>query len=658
MSKQHSSRNRAKPSAATNIEVVSGATRRTGEKSRAWRLAAVGEKLRSAYWLIPVALALLSSAGTLWNEFATDDTQQVLSNVFIRDLKNLPLAFTSSVWSFVSLDIAYAVQPYFRPLFSVLFTLNYAIFGTSPWGWHLVNILIHAAVTGFAFLVCREVTGDRKIALITASLFAVHPAHAESVAWVSGVTDPLMSLFLLPAFYLYLRHRERGGAHRLAFTALLFLCALWSKETAAALLLVVVYCELFHFPDAGPFRQRLLRAATYVGALLVPLAIYLLTRNVAMGGLLVKDELRYPFGAALLTMPLATLKYLWLLTVPVGYSYQHFTPFVSSAAQLRFILPLALLAAVAVATALWGSRAVRFGAVWFIAFLAPALASIRHFDPPYVVQERYLYLSLMGFCLVVALGINQVARRWQLAPSPRVAVALTAVLVVIWGALYARHGRFWHDTVSIFERCVVAEPDSPEAHSTLAGIYYAMGKTVAGEGHLQRALELDPQCLNARVNHSYFARQAGRIEQSIARLEEAITVVPPTPLTRSGLATAHLNLSMLYEQQKDFPRAEEHLHRSVALWNRAIGWYYLGLYYSNRERYEEALQYYEKARTMLPSNYAVIHLPIGATYERLEQFENAIAAYNRYLQLVPETVADRANVANLVRQLETKHKSK
>jgi 4-amino-4-deoxy-L-arabinose transferase-like glycosyltransferase len=190
---------------------------------------------KSYYSLIPVALGLLASANSLWNGYAIDDITQVRNNALIRELKNIPKAFTNSVWSFASNEIVFTADRYFRPLFNVLLTINYAIFGTAPWGWHLANILIHAAATYLVFLVIDQVTGSKAASMITAGLFAVHPVHAESIAWVSGVTDPLMSLFALSAFYLYLRYKRSRNLVLLAGMMLLYLLGAMTKETALAL---------------------------------------------------------------------------------------------------------------------------------------------------------------------------------------------------------------------------------------------------------------------------------------------------------------------------------------------------------------------------------------------------------------------------------------
>jgi protein O-mannosyl-transferase len=614
---------------------------------------------RRAIILIPVALAFLSSMNTLWHDFAVDDSQQVLANVVIREVKNLPLAFTKSVWSFASSEIGATSQPYYRPLFSALFTLNYAMFGTSSaFGWHLVNVLIHALVTLLVFLVCREFTESRRLALITASLFAVHPVHAESVAWISGVTDPLMSLFLLPSFYFYLRYRKSEKPYFMALTLLLFLLALWSKETAIALLVVIAYCELFHFNEAAPLKQRVVRSAILAGLFVLPVAIYMVARYQAIGAFVAGDDLRYPLSAALRTIPIAAVKYLWLMTVPVGYSYQHHTPFVMSVASWQFILPLALLVMVVGAMVWSKSRLLKFASLWFFAFLALPLAGIVNFDPEYVVQERYLYLPSMGFCLAVALGVEWLAsRQWFARPEP-VATALLVLLVVVWGAADLKANSYWYDTIKVFQRVVEADPNSALARASLSITYSSAGRPRDAEAESRKALELDPHCISAYSNLSFFSRQAGKLDEAIGYLEQAKAQVALTPITRTHLATAYLNLGLLYAQRKDFELAEKTLQESNALWSRTIGYYYLGQYYFGRERYEEALSLYQEVARRTPDNYPPVYLGIGSSYERLLQVDKAVAAYNKYLELAPADVPDREEVLTRIRRIQPPTKTK
>jgi tetratricopeptide (TPR) repeat protein len=633
-----------KPASEVVTEPVEESRETAPGKVKLWRKAII---------LVPVVLAFLFSMNSLWNDFATDDTQQVLGNVFIRDLKNLPLAFTTSVWSFASSDIGATAQPYYRPLFSALFTINHAMFGvTSAFGWHLVNILVHMLVTLFVFIVCKEFTQSGKIALITASLFAVHPAHAESVAWISGVTDPLMCLFLLPAFYFYLLYQKSGKAYFIALTLLLFLLALWCKETAMALPLVIAYCELFHFNQSVPLSKKIARLSVLAALFVIPVVIYLLVRYKAVGAFVASGEVRYPLIASIQTIPIAMAKYLWLMLVPVGYSYHHLTPFVTSIISLQFLAPLLLLVVIIGAIVLSRSALLKFAGVWFLAFLAPALAGIANFDPPYVVQERYLYLPLMGFCLAIALGIEWLASHQKIAQYKHLTTALVVLLVIIWGVAYLKANFYWYDTISVFQRAVEADPQNAEARAALSITYASTGRPREAEAESRKAVEIDPQCGAGYANLSYFSRRAGKLDEAIAYLEQAKSNIALTPTTRIQLGTIYLNLGLLYAEQKNYDLAEKTLLESNALWPRPVGQFYLAQYYSARGRYEEALALYLKVAHQLPGNYAPIHLAIGAAYEHMGQIDNAVAYYRKYLETAPQNAPDRDQINNLIRQLQ------
>lgn len=656
MAKSNSSRRQANPSSATTKTATETVGKSAVSRAQALTPAGARHLLRRATWLLPVTLALLFSAASLGNDFASDDTQQVVNNVFIKELKNLPLAFTSSVWSFVNIDIAATSTPYYRPLFSVWLGVTHALVGVSAFGWHLSNVLLHALATLLVFVVLRRFTNEARLALLTACLFAVHPTHAESVAWISGVTDPLLALFVLPAFYFYLRFRERAAWHWLALVALFFLLALWSKETALGLAPVIAYCEFFHFKESGSRRrggrQRLLLAA----ALLAPTMLYFLMRREALGAFISNTDGLAPTSLVLNTIPLVLLKYLKLMTLPFGYSYQHYTPWVESIASLRFLAPMLGLVVIAALVALSRSPLLRFAAVWFLALLLPVLVGLGNFDLEYLVQERYLYLPSIGFCLAVALGVEWLRARLSMENPWRVQAAVLAVIILVWGTAYIRHSRAWHDTTTIMERCVEVEPDSPRANGALATIYFGLGRSREAEALAQRALQLDPHYLNGYQTLSYFSKQLGRTDEAIAYLEQAIAKVAVTPVTRNPLATVYLNAGLLYGQKKEAERAEAHIKQSLELRDRAVGNYHVGYYYFSQERYEEALPYYEKAVQQLPPNYAPIHLSIAVVYEKLGQTDRALTEYRRYLQLAPPTVPDRSKVQMALRQLQEKNK--
>jgi tetratricopeptide (TPR) repeat protein len=602
-------------------------------------------KWRGIYALVPVLLALLTSINTLWNYFASDDLEQVLNNPFIKHFRNLSSAFTSSVWSFTAGDIVFTVDPYFRPVFSSLFIINYALFGTSPWGWHLVNVLIHASVTLVVFVVAREVIERQWVAGLTAGLFAVHPAHAESIAWVSGVTDPLMTLLLLPAFFFYLRFRRRGTWYLLVSALGLFFLALLTKETAIAMLLIVAYCELWHFKGDDAFIRRFVGASKILLLFAIPTVIYILMRYNALGHELFSGENRYPLIPSLLTVPLAFLKYVGLMLIPWGYSYQHYTSFVETAGSALFLWPLAVLAAIGIGLARLRSRLMTFAVVWFGVMLAPALVALRSFEPAYLIQERYLYAPSIGICLAIALGIEWLSTvAWFGSRGRVVATAAATLLILLWAGVLIRQNRVWDDTVTVYKNSVSVSPHEPLAHALLSRSYYDAGRPREAEAESHAALDLDPRCASGYLNLSYFARMSGKLDKACEYLEQGISAVPEGIMTRHDLATMYLNLGLLYGQRKMFERGEENLFRSIEISPRPVAWYYTAGFYAEQGRFEDARALYEKTIAKVPRWFAPVHMRLGLTYEALKDTQRAESEYERFLELAPSDAPEREGI--------------
>ena len=607
---------------------------------------------RSVYAVIPPTLALLTSVNTLWNGFAFDDTQQVLRNELIKKFGNLPLIFTNSVWSFnVDSLLVASTDSYYRPLFMALFTLNYSIFGATAWGWHLVNALIHAAVTLMVFFVVKELTERKWLAAVAAGLFAVHPSHSESVAWVSGITDPLMALFLLPAFYSYLRFRKSGRKSFMVISLALFLPALLSKETALALPLVIASCELLFFRDLRGLWPRLVRATTLASLFVVPAAIYFILRHIALGHTFVPIGARFGIDLVLATTPAVIVKYLALMVIPAGYNLQHYIAPVDSVLSMSFLGPLALLAAIVAAIWLMRSRVLTFAGVWFIIWLLPPLAGLRSFEPQYFVQERYLYLPSIGICLALAVGIEWLAaHRLFTFSGTKTATAAVTSLLILWSFVYINQNGVWADTLSVFRHCAASNPGSTHPLILLSTEYYVQGMRQEAEEEMRKALELEPNCLDAMINLSQFAYNTGELNTAVEYLEQARRAVGEGPQKRGYLSRIYHDLGLLYDEQNKPALAESHLKQSVEILPYPKNWVALGDFYFDGGRYEEALEMYELTQTGTSAKYALLHLKLGRTYDRLGQVERARVEYNKYLDLAPDA-KDRSEVFRRLMQL-------
>ena len=199
-----------------------------------------------AYILALVALAALPYFNSLRNGFVYDDLDQVVANPYIRDFHHLREIFTSSVWSFMG-DFRGATN-YYRPAMSLGYLFCYQVFGPDARGFHLANFLANLGVVLLVFLVTLRMFRSPAVALVAASLFALHPIHSEAVDWIAAITELELALFYLLTFEFFLVSGRAAGKCSARFQIAMagsFALALLSKEQALTLPLLATLYEHF-----------------------------------------------------------------------------------------------------------------------------------------------------------------------------------------------------------------------------------------------------------------------------------------------------------------------------------------------------------------------------------------------------------------------------
>ncbi|HSE38716.1 MAG TPA: hypothetical protein VLG74_15555, partial [Blastocatellia bacterium] len=372
------------------------------------------------YWILGLILGatFLTFANTLGNGFAYDDQSFILQNQIIQSsslgeaISKLPVVMTKELWFYRVMQDkdpnkdTGPTTPYYRPTFSIFHMICWLLFQANPMGWHFMNVLVHLLAVYFVFLIVERVSKDLKVSALAALLFAIHPMRAESVAWICGISDPFLAVFLLPSFYFYLRFREEGNRKLLITSLGLFLLAAFTKEPAAALPLFIGAYELLIINQDRLMRERIKPAIKYSACFLFVSAFYFLARYYALGFALNNSNFRsYPTAGILMTIPIVMWKYILLLVWPVDLSLFHATPIITNPLDLEFILPLAGL--IALAFAGWRVRSsivARFAILWFAINLVPVL-NLSAFSEDFLVQERYVYIPSIGFSILLAIVI-------------------------------------------------------------------------------------------------------------------------------------------------------------------------------------------------------------------------------------------------------------
>ena len=229
-----------------------------------------------------IALCAVCFANSVSGEFVYDDNIQIASNDLIKNPQLLPKAMVSDVFAFKG-DTGKAWSNYWRPTFVAWLALNYWLFGLNPVGWHIGNILLHAAVAIAGYATLRAARLPRPLAIAAVFLFAVHPVHVESVAWISGSTDMLFALPLLGSLWMFLATAQRRTALHWCAMLALYAIALLAKESAIVFPAMVfgVSAMIGRREDAGPFQWRAALRDAIPFALMA--GLYLLGRYAVLG---------------------------------------------------------------------------------------------------------------------------------------------------------------------------------------------------------------------------------------------------------------------------------------------------------------------------------------------------------------------------------------
>jgi len=565
-----------------------------------------------------VVSTLLVYANSLGGEFVFDDVTQIAGNSDLRSWDNVFRAFTTDVWSFQRATITTDVPPpYYRPLFTVYLTIGYQLFGLWEPGWHLMNLAVHTGATVAVYYLLRRLSGDVMAAGVAALIFAVHPAHVESVAWISGIPDPLAALFYVPSLIWYVRYREEGRPRWLAASVAAYALSTLCKETALVLPAVIVVWEVTREPGLG-LRESLRRALPA----LIPFALvgagYLALRFGVLGTISRSHPLTagVPDARVWMTAPYALVTYFRHLVAPFYLSIVYGTPFVRGASDPAFFLPVLLLLGLLVA--LWVYRRRVAAEVWvaLALLLAPLLPvlNLKVFHQDYIIQDRYLYLPSIGFCYLAALLVARGARR-----RARAALAITGAVVVVFGASTILQNRVWHDSFAIWHRAAQYAPnlwsvrynlglahlkhrqyeqaraelsqalrmrrDGPEIYNSLALAQAGLGDTDDAVTSLRQALALDPRMVEANNNLGTILFERKDYEGARRAFSQALDRDPSSVSARFNLART---LAAMNEHEAAIREYEETLKRSP---DDREARYYLALSYAaaGRKREAEAL---------------------------------------------------------------------
>jgi tetratricopeptide (TPR) repeat protein len=535
-------------------------------------------------------------------------------------------------------------SPYWHPLTWLSHMSDVTLYGMDPGMHHVTNLVIHIASTLLLFIVLRRMTKEEGPSAFVAALFAVHPLHVESVAWLAERKDVLSSFFLLVTIWAYVRYVERSTWQRYLLVVGAYILALMSKPMVVTLPFALVLL------DVWPLRR--IRIAepggpSYAKSLLDKLPLLALALATSVATFIVQKQVGAVAGLSVLPLPLRIKNAL------VGYvAYLGATVWPGHLAAfypLRDIAAWEVIAAAAtlvVLTALaWRLRRtqpyVLVGWLWYVVTVAPVIGLMQAGEQ--ARADRFMYIPIVGLLVIAAWGGRDLVRRASMPPRSAVAMASVVVAVMAWVA--RAQAATWSDSVTLWQHAARVTDGNYIAYENMAQAQRERGELTQAEANYRTALTLAPAHspgYEATIHNSLgmVLDREGKVDEAREHFTDAVRLSP-------AFAEGQINLANTLAASGAVADAIPHFQAAIVLkpelTEPQVG---LGAALLRENKPSEAIPHYREALRLDPK-LAEAHNGLGGALAMEGKSDEAMTEYQEALRLKPLPSA-HLNVALLL----------
>jgi len=573
-------------------------------------------------WLI-ILLTALVFHNTLNNGFVDwDDYEYIVDNPFI---KAISIANILQIFS----------EPYFsnyHPLTTLSYALDFKLFGLNPQGYHLVNLILHIINTLLVFALFKHIAGKNVIPFISALLFALHPMHVESVAWISERKDVLFTAFFLSSLIYWLKFiKSESLKLRLYFASLLlFVCALLSKSAAVTLPLIALLISYFLYKKIN-YKEILKLSPFFVLSVLFGI-ITLLTQNEAVSDI----SLSFSFIERLLLIFYALFFYLLKFIVPLNFSALHLYPETVNGflPAVYYFAPLIIIVLIAciIKSKKEFKHALIFGLLFFLFNIFTVIQIIPVGSA--VVAERYTYVPYIGLSFIIAHSYVYLSQRFNkhlllfVLSAFTLFIALSAHLQI----------KVWKNDVSLWSQALKSNNENVIAYNKRGVAYAKNGDYLKALADYNNAVSIKPAFKDSYYNRANSKRELADFRGAVNDYSKALQLKPDYFNAYNNRGLALTELGDINAAIADFNKAIELKPEFAQAYNNR------GLAKVKAQDYAGAVQDYNIAANIKP-DYSDVYHNRGLPKYKLGDIQGAIEDCNTALKLKPdfaETYINRA----------------
>lgn len=540
--------------------------------------------------------------------------------------------------------VTHPVAGNWHPLTMFSHMLDCQLYGLAPAGHHFTNTVLHSLAVVLLFFALLEITGALWRSAFVAGIFAIHPLHVESVAWIAERKDVLSGVFFMLTVIAYVKYSRRPSVLRYTLVAVLFAAGLMAKPmlvTLPLVLLLLDYWPLGRMQGAGSAERGVKRqghiSTSFRGLVIEKIPLFILSAGSAIATIITQSKeisganaapIGSRIGNAFVSLLIYFRQTFWPRDLAVFYP-QHPLP------SWEVIVAIALVGAISIGVFILRIERpyLLVGWLWFVGMLVPVIGFVQVGSQAHA--DRYTYLPQIGLCLAVTWGLADSLATFR---QRQLVLGTTAfVIVILLTGIAHSQTRYWRSSETLWEHAVAVTSDNHNGYEHLSEAYLENGRIADAVVAARRAVAIDPKDAHAQgVLGAAYARQ-GNLNEALEHLRGAAQLDPT-------LARVHFNLANTLAQQGRFSEAIAEYNTELGIYpSFAEGHNNLANALLRAGKSNEALEHLQTALRLNP-NYPEAHNNLAIALSQKGQLRDAISEWNKTLGIDPNNLEAQCNL--------------
>lgn len=595
-----------------------------------------------------ILITYVSFSRILNNKFINfDDNDYVVRNPHVNSGLNLE----GVKWAFTTFH-----ANNWHPITWLSHMADCEIYGLNAGGHHFTNLILHIINTLLLFLVFKWITGAVWESAFIAALFAIHPLHIESVAWIAERKDVLSAFFWILTIWAYAYYAENRNLSRYLLALICFILGLMSKPMLVTLPFVLLLLDFwplkrFQFlhtdEDINSLRQissdRGFIKDTFINLVLekIPFFAFAFISSFVTflaqkyGGVVKSLELfplKIRIANALVTYIIYIKKTFFPTNLAILYPYSEILP-------VWQVLGAGFLLISVLSLAIWKLKRYPYftvGWLWYLGTLIPVIGLVQ--VGLQSMADRYTYITLIGLFIIIAWGVPDIMSRLRYR---KIILAVLSVLIFSILMISTRfQTKHWYNSITLLEHTIHITDRNYLAYNGLGVALIEQGKVKEGINNLYRAVHIKHDYAEAHKNLGIALVKQKKLDEAIIHYKEALRISPKSAIIHNSLGIALL-------QQGKSEESITHFLEALEIWpNYVKAHNNIGIALVSQGKIQEALVYYISALNINP-DYAEAHCNMGIALEKLGEIEKAITHYNEAIRIKPDYARAHYNLEQL-----------